>query len=777
DETAPPVPVSAALLPPEKEAGEDATAAPEPEVTAHLPPQFTRFFGREPELARLQEMLQQAGETPSSKYLADADRGLAVRLVTLTGPGGAGKTRLAIEAAARMAAQMPGGVWFVPLAERTDAHLLFDAILDAMHLPPAPGREALSQVVERLAGQPSLLVLDNFEQLVAEGAARVRKLLEQAPLLRCLITSRFLLNVEGEQEFVVPPLPLPLGEVDPERLAQCESARLFVDRAQMVKPDFQVTAHNAAALAELCRRLEGLPLALELAAGRAQALTPTQMLAQLERRLDFLVSRRRDTTERHRTLRGAIDWSFRLLSPELQSFFVRLSVFRGGWSLAAAEAVCEEPLALDYLAQLRECSLVIIEDDTAGASEMRFRLLEMLRAYAVEQVCETEQAALARRHAAYYRQMAEAAEPTLRGPHQGEWLARLAADQDNLRAALDWLHTQGEEEPAARMCVALAVFWEKRGWLQEGRQRLMRCLERHQEMPDSGLVIRLLGALGWFADLQGDYEEASAHHERSLLLCRQVGDTEGEAVALNNLALVAQMQGHLPEARRLFEQSLLIARRLGDGPPVAARLSNLGLLATQEGQYEEARRCLTEAHTIYRRCGATSGTIACLCNLGDLALRRQEWNEAEMFLKEGLALSRQVEDLPGTAYILANLAEVTTARADPAAAEQHLREALSICLELDMRSLVPSLLEIHAGVQQARRADREAAFSLACAESLRSELRTPRSAEEEARLSALEATLRTQIPPKEIEAIRILAAGLSLEEIAVKAMPGDTVAT
>jgi predicted ATPase len=352
-----------------------------PAFTSNLPLQFTRFFGRREEIERLTKMLssgegQRVGDERSRP---DASLNLhPSRLVTLTGPGGSGKTRLALEVAERCVAARRGAVWFVPLADLSDPRLIIDAIRDALHLTPSPEAAPLEQVVAALSHQPTLLVLDNFEHLVAAGAPLIRTLRERVPTLQCLVTSRQRLEVEGEREFPVLPLPTPEEWNNPEQLSLYESVQLFVDRAQAVQPDFQVTNANAAAVAELCHRLEGIPLALELAAARIRLLTPAQMLAHLEHRLDFQTSSRRDATARHRTLRAAVDWSYELLSSELQQFFAWLSVFRGGWTLQAAAAVCEESAALDYLSQLQACSLIVAEEISG---ESRFRMLETLREY------------------------------------------------------------------------------------------------------------------------------------------------------------------------------------------------------------------------------------------------------------------------------------------------------------------------------------------------------------------------------------------------------------
>lgn len=337
-----------------------------PAHQGNVPLQLTHFFGREAEIAQLEQLL-----------LAQT------RLVTLTGLAGTGKTRLAAAVAGRLMQPFQGAVWFVPLVELTDPRLIADAVRDAMRLPRYPNVEPLEQVVTALSGQRSLLALDNFEHLLPEGAPIVRMLLERVPTLTCLVTSRQWLGLAGEREFVVPPLPTPRGGESPEQLLGCESVQLFCDRAQAVRPDFQVTPGNAASVAALCERLEGIPLALELAAARLRALTPAQMRVHLEQRFEFLASRRADVIPRHRSLRAALDWSYGLLSSELQRFFIRLCVFRGGWTLSAAEGVCDEPRALEYLEQLRECSLLIVEEEAGIA---RYRFLETIREYGEEKL-------------------------------------------------------------------------------------------------------------------------------------------------------------------------------------------------------------------------------------------------------------------------------------------------------------------------------------------------------------------------------------------------------
>jgi predicted ATPase len=372
-------------------------------------------------------------------------------------------------------------------------------------------------VVAALSGQPSLLLLDNCEHLVTQAARVVQLLLERVPTVTVLTTSRQRLDVPGEREFLVPPLPVPnlvepSAEADlPERapaavrLSRCASVQLFVDRAQAVRPDFQVTASNAAALADLCCRLEGIPLALELAAARVGVLTPAQILARLSQRFDLLARRGREPGARHASLRAAIDWSYHLLSPELQRFFPLLSVFRGGFTLEAAEAVCETAAALDALTELRECSLVLAEE---SGEEMRYGLLETLREYGAEQLTPEERAELARRHRDHFLQLGEQAEEELTGAAQGEWLERLETERENLRSALACCAERGEAKPGLRLSGSLARFWAVRGYLREGREYLTRLLALPGAEVCREARAKALNGAGILARLQSDYRAA-----------------------------------------------------------------------------------------------------------------------------------------------------------------------------------------------------------------------------------------------------------------------------
>jgi len=713
-----------------------------------LPMQFSRFFGRDEEFARLRVLL---GQTSPA------------RLVTLTGPGGAGKTRLAIEAARQLADAWAGAVCFVALASVQEPERIVEAILDSLKQPCPAGKDPLTQLCANLEGRPTLLILDNMEQ-VAEGAAHiVASLLERAPTLSCLITSRRLLNIAAEQELPVLPLPIPAEGTALERLVLCESVRLFVDRAQIARPDFQVTPHNAAAIAELCTRLEGLPLALELAAARALVLTPAQMLVQLEDRFAFLTSRRKDIAERHRTLRGAVEWSYRLLDTELQQCFARLSVFRDGWTLEAAEAICDNPETLDALCQLQECSLLRAETVQDGDG-LRFRMLGILQAFGDGQLDAEERERLRARHADYFARFAEEAATHLSGDSQRFWRGRLSQERENLRTALTYLLDTNSSTQAARMCVALSEFWEH-GVIREGAAFLLRCLTASPPVEDRLLLRSLLSSAGWFAYLEGHYAEALVWQQKNLAECVQMEDREGECIALNNLGLIAQVQGEDAEAWRCFEASLALARAQGNRARQAARLSNLGLLAIQMRRFGEAHQALDEALSLYRTDGDTNGIAACFCNLGKLAIYEDRYSDALALAGESMRLFQSVQNRAGVAYTLANLGLARTLSEDHTGASADLLQALTICREIGLHSLVPVLLETVARAEAACARYPSAVFALTAAERLRRDLHNPRSPFEADTVAVVEAWLQSAPQSAERSASRAHAQALTLDQI------------
>ncbi len=641
---------------------------------SRLPLPLTRFLGREEERRRLQELLL----LPQT------------RLVTLSGPGGIGKTRLAIETARHLTASFGGAVWFASLADLSDPALMADAILEALHSVRSPQLPVLAQVITELSCRPGLLILDNLEHLVEEAAQLVPALLEGVATLKCLVTSRRALEVGGEHEFMVTPLPTPAGAGTPEQLRFYESVQLFVDRAQSVKPDFQLTPGNAASLAQLCAGLEGIPLALELAATRAQVLSLSQMLSQLDRRFDLLVSRRRDMDARHRTLRATLDWSYQLLSEDLQRFFRCLSVFRGGWTLEAAEALYptgaseEVGSVLDALAQLRENSLIVTAENEAG---VRFGMLETLRIYGVEKLRESgEEERLRNRHRDYFLKFSEEAAGKQYSPEQADWLQRLALEHDNLRAALAWCEEQeAGAEAGLRLARALWWFWNLRGHFAEGRTHLERALARPTTQAQTAVRAEALNGAGLLARYQGDYTAAQMQFEEALALFRELGDQRGIAAALNNLGIAAYYQSDYRTARRLFEESLALRRETGDKQGIASSLSSLGAAAQAQGDYRASQALYEEALALFRQTGDKRLIANALHNLGSLAQSLSDYAGGRALFEESLAIRRELGDKAGIATSLLNLGSVTFDQSDYTAARTLFEEGLSLFQELEDR--------------------------------------------------------------------------------------------
>lgn len=686
------------------DAGERAFPAPaaEPGHRARLPLDLTPFFGREDELSRLSEMLRSG----------------AARLVSIVGPGGVGKTRLAAEAASRLLEAMGGAIWFVLLADIADPRLVPGAVVDAMRLDPASGSEPLTRVAEAtLARMPrALVVLDNLEQLGPDGAAVVGALLERAPALTCLITSRRRLDLAGERVFPLLPLPTPDRADAPERLLRAleigpkgpsepwlASALLFVDRAKAARPDFQMNGANAATVIELVRRLEGIPLALSLAAARAHVLSPAQLLERLAGRLDLLAAGRRQRRQRHRTLRAAIDWSHDLLPPELRRLFARLSVFRGGFTIEAAEEVSTELvpegealLAVDGLAELCECSLLLSED---RGQKTRFRMLETLREYAAERLSAAEREDLGRRHAEFHLALAKRAAPGLEGPEQGAWLEHIGAEHDNFRAALAWWRSSPDPEPGLELAAALARYFQVRGHADEGRGWLADMLARAPARTRARL--EALSAVGILSSRLGDLAAARAHHGEALAIARELGARKSEAAALNNLGTCAQEQGEQAAARAFLEESLALYRALGDWPAAVHALNNLGLVAFAEGDSRAARGLLEESAAIARERGDRRSLGDQLYNLAYLTDQAGEHAAARALGEEALALARDLGYEDGIAHAIFILGRVRYHEGDLARARALGEESLALFRKLARRRPAVAALCVLGGIAAA----------------------------------------------------------------------------
>jgi predicted ATPase/class 3 adenylate cyclase len=663
----------------------------------NLPIQPTSLVGRRRELGELTALLQTG----------------PVRLVTLTGPGGTGKTRLALQAAANLIDEFEDGVFFVELAALTAPELVSTTVAQTLGLREVPG-EALDATLQGyLAERQMLLVLDNFEHLLT-AAPMVRELLATAPSLRVLATSRASLHLSGEQEYSVPPLTLGAQADGVAEFEPNEAVALFLERARAVRRDFRLTPENATVVAEICARLDGLPLAIELAAARVKMMTPEALLPRLQQRLQILTGGARDLEKRQQTLRSTLDWSYDLLEDADRALFGRLAVFAGGRTMDAVEAICGSGQELDLLesiASLVDKSLL----QQVDGPQPRFVMLETIHEYARERLEEAGEAdPLRRRHADYYAELASKAEEQLRGPGQHEWIEQLVAEQDNLRAALRFLIETRQFPTAQGVAAALALFWETRGQFQEahdwflevlveadaassksrgqalfwaGRLALFRAewkqaaallheaAEVANELGDLTTLALALGKQAWVLVETGHGEEGIERAERALALARQTGDTWTIAETLNDAAL-SNDRTDPQRALELLEESLSARRALGDHLSVADSLNNLAYLQLCEGAYDSAEPLLEEGLAIARRIGDLRHIALLLGNLGNLSLFRGDVDVAQERYKECLRVSRRIGDtrvpleaLRGIGVIAGSVGDIETAAALSAAVD------------------------------------------------------------------------------------------------------------
>jgi predicted ATPase/Tfp pilus assembly protein PilF len=599
----------------------------------------------------------------------------SVRLLTLTGPPGIGKTRLAVQVAASLISHFPDGVFFVGLAPISDPALVAATVAQTVGVREDGSPPVEDGLRQYLRGRTVLLVLDNFEQVVG-AASLVTGLLAACPGVKALVTSRAPLHVRGERQWPVPPLAVPgptLSEqelADPARLGRYAGVALFVRRARASQPAFALTPANATQVAAICTRLDGLPLALELAAARIRLLTPEAILQRLEGRLNLLVSGPRDLPVRQQTLRAAIAWSYDLLAPDEQALFRRLAVFVGGCTLEAAEQVANVPTPhpppptpiLDGLSSLLDKSL-LGQVETTG--ESRFIMLETIREYAREQLAAREEtAALRHRHGAYYFALATAADPHLRGAHQEHWLDRLDRDHDNLRAALDWAHEQDEVGALLNAVAVLWRFWWVRGHHSDWASWMEVALAARGR-GDPPVWARIVHGAGILADARGDYARAEAFYRESLALRRELDDLAGAALMLNNLGHLALMQGRPGEAIPLLEESLALSRAAGDTWGSSFSLKNLGRARLEAGDYREAQTLYEESLAVAQVAHDNWSAAISLQSLGEVALRQGDYRQAHRLYHQSLALERELESKAGIAGCLVGLAEVARALAQP----------------------------------------------------------------------------------------------------------------
>ena len=697
----------------------------------NLPIQLTSFVGRRREMEELKRLLESS------------------RLVTLTGAGGIGKTRLASQVGADRIDDFADGVWFVELAALTDARHVPQAAATVLGIKEQPGMTIIDTVTQTIRGKELLLVLDNCEHVVDAAALLCQAILTSCARVRVLATSREALRVLGEAIYRVPSLPThdPSSPADVASLTQYAGVQLFIDRAVSAQSSFRLDDANASAVANICYHLDGIPLAIELAAARVRTLSVADINQRLDQRFRLLTGGPRTALPRHQTLRSAIDWSYELLPEAERALFCRLAVFFGGWTLDAAERICdgegvEEGAVLDLLTSIVDKSLVIMEP---SGTRMRYRLLETVRRYARDRLREVGDETLRQdRHLAYFLAVAEEAEPHLTGADQQAWLDRLESEHDNLRSALAWSSAAtGDSVSGLRMAGALFRFWFVRGYLGEGRRwltALLAAAPRGQAESARAKALNGAGAMAW---QQCDYPSARALHEEGLAIRRKLGDRRGIAASLGNLANVARDQCDYASAQALYEECLSIQRELGRRWDIAASLNNLGLVATDRGDHAAAKALHEESLAIARELGDRQGIASALNHLGGLASGQGDHEAALALHEESLAIQRELGHRWGIATSVNNLGNVAADQGDPSAARARYKESLAIRRDLGDRWGITQSLEGLAYVAFVLGDPERAARIWGGAESLRKEIGTPLPPKDRPHYDARVAAART----------------------------------
>jgi predicted ATPase/DNA-binding CsgD family transcriptional regulator len=684
-------------------------------IQGALPVPATRLIGRDHHVAAISREL-----------------GGDARIVTLTGPGGVGKTRLALEVAHEVGQSFADGARFVSLAPVAGPELVATAVAREFGLGDEGDRPLVERLLERLRDAELLLVVDNFEHVLA-AAPLVADVLAGCGDVTVLATSRAPLRITGEHEYEVPPLSLP----DPEHragargLARYAAVELFLERARAARRDFELDDHNATSVAEICARLDGVPLALELAAARIKLLSPEAMLERLDHPLELLTGGPRDLPSRQRTLRDTVQWSFELLGEPEQRLLARLGVFRGGATMAAAEAVgaAGEPEPVDVLGGLQTLlDLSLIERQPGAQGEARLRLLEAIREFALERLEASREAEIVRSaHAAVCCSLAEGAEPKLRTSEQRAWLDRLDADHDNFRAALRWSLASGRGEVTLRLAGALAQFWLMRGFLREGRDWLDAALSASPHAPAPMRAKALAGA-GVLTHYQNDYDRAADLLERALALYRSSGDRLGTASALSGLAMVVGRHRDPTAARRMYEDALAIARELEDRQEIAFLLERLGTVLWYAGDLEAARPLIEESLDAARALSLRHETANALQALGWLELADDRPGHARRSLEQALGALQELGDRWGVARATFGLGFAAADRGDQGNARLAFGDALRLVRELDDKLVTCGCLGGLAGTAATAGRMERAVMLLAAAERLRESLGASHSA-------------------------------------------------
>lgn len=639
-------------------------------IPNNLPQQVTSFIGRERELAEVPALLEGA------------------RLLTLLGVGGIGKTRLSLQIGANVMDAYPDGVWLVDLAPLVDATFIANAVARVLAVREEAGQPLPETLCRHLRGRRLLLILDNCEHLLDGCTQLVDAVLRAAAEPKIMATSREPLRLAGEQTYPLPTLSLPAPGASAEAIGRSEAVHLFVERGRLQQPGFVLTERQAPTVAALCAHLDGIPLALELAAARIRTLSVEDINARLGDRFRLLSGGSRNTLPRQQTLRALIDWSFDLLADEEQTLFARLAAFAGGWTLDAAEAVVAgngilRDDVVDLLASLVDKSLVVADDDSN-----RFRLLETIRAYAREQLQGgSDEAAANDRHLSYFLTFAETAALALRGgPEAPKWMERLDLEHDNVQAALGWSVGESKTlEAAARLCWALYRFWLRRGHWREGRKWCDAVLARDAGEIGKASRARVLLVAGGMAERLGQAAESKALCEQTLALSQMTGDRHVEARALNLLSMSYLDQGDFARAQSLLEQAIRINRELGDRVAEISNVGNLGLLFVHQGNLAAAREPLERELALSLELNDRYYEASAHRHLGSLAYQREDYVAAHAFHERALTIFRELRAPAGEVEQLRNLAETAVARGELATAVAMFGDALRAHRDLDYR--------------------------------------------------------------------------------------------
>jgi predicted ATPase/class 3 adenylate cyclase len=637
----------------------------------NLPRQLTSFIGREREIGELVRLIRQSV------------------LVSVVGAGGAGKSRLALQVAAELLEEFGDGVWLVELAPLADPERVAHAVAAALGVREEPGRAVEEVLVEYLRARQTLVILDNCEHLIDATAALVETLLRSCPRLRIVCTSREALGIPGEVAWRIPSLTMPDPRRLPplERVGEYEAIRLFVERAAAVAPGFELTAAALSAVAAIAHRLDGIPLAIELAAARVRVLTPDQIAARLDDRFRLLTGGSRTALPRQQTLRAAMDWSYELLTDAERAVLRRLSVFAGGWTLEAAEAVCagagvEPHEVLDLQVALVDKSLVVVEEH---GGHPRYRLLETVRQYARDRLLQAEEAAAWRtRHRDWFLDVAERTEPLLQGPTQAEGLDALAAEHGNLNAAIEWSLGNNEPETALRMAAALWWYWYLRGHFREGARWSQEALA-HATAPTSVRARALTGA-GLLAYAQGDFARLGSYGEEGLGLARELGEPLYAAYCQILLSLDALLRGHYDRAEALARESQDWLQAIEHAWGLATAGLVLAEVARLRGQWAQSLGTYERSLVLFREVGDIWGIAMAQRGLGFLARAEGDYERAAALHEEGLAMAQRLGDKAGIAYATMHLALDAMRTGDYARAEERLREALGLIREIGDRN-------------------------------------------------------------------------------------------